>query len=130
MLDPIWSARCTSGPAPQQCSVQSRHGARRGEGGAVAQLLVELPFVALEAGRVAMCSAQACSLHPALLDRLPKVPRPPLFRASKSVSLAKGHFPLHACALAHAADSAMLRAVRRTVVSPQLQIHSDAAAFL
>lgn len=84
--------------------------------------------MALEAGRVAMCSAQARSLHPALLDRLPKVP--PLFRASKSVSLAKGHFPLHACALAHAADGAMLRAVRRTVVSPQLQIHSDAAAFL
>mmetsp|Transcript_19713 Transcript_19713/g.59561 ORF Transcript_19713/g.59561 Transcript_19713/m.59561 type:complete len:809 (-) Transcript_19713:69-2495(-) len=45
----------------------------RGEGGTVAQLLMELPMVPLEAGRVAMCSANARTLHPALLDRLPKV---------------------------------------------------------
>ena len=91
MLESIRSALNTLGRAPRQRSVQSRHGARRGEGGAVAQLLVELPFVALEAGRVAMCSAQARSLHPALLDRLPKVP--PLLRQQTSIVLAKEHSP-------------------------------------
>ena len=39
----------------------------------MAQLLLELPFVPLENGRVRMCTAQARQLHPALLDRLPKV---------------------------------------------------------
>lgn len=45
----------------------------RGEAAAVAQQLLELPFVPLEAGRLRMCSAQAQHLHPALLDRLPRV---------------------------------------------------------
>ncbi len=39
----------------------------------MAQLLLELPFVPLEAGRLRMCTAQARQLHPALLDRLPRV---------------------------------------------------------
>lgn len=58
--------------------------AYRGEGGTVAQLLMELPMVPLEAGRVAMCSANARTLHPALLDRLPKVR--PLFVSTRLIA--------------------------------------------
>lgn len=39
----------------------------------MAQLLLELPFVPMEPGRLRMCTAQAQQLHPALLDRLPRV---------------------------------------------------------
>lgn len=46
---------------------------RRGDAAAVGQLLLELPFVPLEPARLRMCTVQAQQLHPALLDRLPRV---------------------------------------------------------
>ncbi len=45
----------------------------RGDAAAIGQLLLELPFVPLEPARLRMCTVQAQQLHPALLDRLPRV---------------------------------------------------------
>jgi hypothetical protein len=45
----------------------------RSEAATVSQLLLELPFVPLEPARLRMCTVQAQQLHPALLDRLPRV---------------------------------------------------------
>jgi hypothetical protein len=48
-------------------------GLPRGDAAAIGQLLLELPFVPLEPARLRMCTVQAQQLHPALLDRLPRV---------------------------------------------------------
>jgi hypothetical protein len=48
-------------------------GVLRGDAAAIGQLLLELPFVPLEPARLRMCTVQAQQLHPALLDRLPRV---------------------------------------------------------